>query len=184
MSNVLLTYIVPVYNTAPYLPKCLQSLVNQGLQPDEYEVIAVDDGSKDDSREVIEAFAKDHPQVRLVTQANAGVSAARNKALDLAQGRYVQFVDSDDYLEENVMGPLLHSAYADNLDVLMFNFKWVDTDDNFIKVSKPRDDMSATPVMSGTEFLGSFILSISSIRIYSFLSSSFKNSLGSNGGLP
>ena len=158
MSNVLLTYIVPVYNTAPYLPKCLQSLVNQGLQPDEYEVIAVDDGSKDDSREVIEAFAKDHPQVRLITQANAGVSAARNRALDLAHGRFVQFVDSDDYLEENVMGPLLHRAVDDNLDVLMFNFKWVDTDDNFIKMSKPRDDMSTTPVMSGTEFLSQYTL--------------------------
>lgn len=159
MSNVLLTYILPVYNTAPYLTKCLQSLINQGLQPDEYEVIAVDDGSSDNSREVIEALAKDHPQIRLITQANAGVSAARNKALDSARGRFVQFVDSDDYLEENVMGALLHRAVDEDLDVLMFNFKWVDTEGNFIKVSKPLDEMPAsTPVMSGPEFLSQYPL--------------------------
>ena len=154
MSNVLLTYILPVYNTAPYLTKCLQSLLNQGLQPEEYEVIAVDDGSNDNSREVIEALAKDHPQIRLITQANAGVSAARNRALDNARGRFVQFVDSDDYLEENVMGPLMRRAVDEDLDVLMFNFKWVDTDGDFIKVSKPLDEMPpTTPVMNGPEFL-------------------------------
>lgn len=158
MSTVLLSYIVPVYNTAPYLGKCLQSLVNQGLQHDEYEIIAVDDGSSDNSREVIENFAKDYPQVRLITQANAGVSAARNKALDLAQGRFVQFVDSDDYLEPNVMGPLLRRAVNENLDVIMFNFKWVDANGGLIKVSKPRDDMRTTPVMGGAEFLEKFTL--------------------------
>ncbi len=158
MTDLLLTYIVPVYNTAPYVVKCLQSLVNQGFEPDQYEIIAVDDGSTDDSRARIEAFAQEHPQVRLLCQANAGVSAARNLALDHARGRYVQFIDSDDYLADGAMAQLVRRAVDENLDVLMFNFDWVDVDGQALKVSKPRDDMQSTPVMTGVEFLDAFTL--------------------------
>lgn len=153
MSEVLLTYIVPVYNTENYLFKCLQSVVNQGLQPEQYEVLVVDDGSTDGSREAVEQFADQHPQVRLLKQANAGVSAARNLGLDNARGRYVQFVDSDDYLEENAMSTLLNRAVKEDLDVLMFGFKWIDGDDTLMKYSYPKDDMNSTPVMTGVDFL-------------------------------
>ena len=85
-NSILLTYIIPVYNTERYVLKCLQSVVNQGLHPDQYEVLVVDDGSTDGSREVVKEFAADRPQVHLLTQANAGVSAARNLALDHARG--------------------------------------------------------------------------------------------------
>lgn len=158
MADILLTYIVPVYNTAPYLDKCLKSLVNQGLASDEYEIIAVDDGSTDGSREVVESFAADHHQVRLFSQINAGVSAARNLALDHARGRYVQFVDSDDYLVDNTMGPLMRRAVEEDLDVLMFSFDWVDSEGRLIKVSRPRNEMPTTPTMSGKEFLDAYTL--------------------------
>lgn len=159
MAGILLTYIVPVYNTAPYLDKCLTSLVNQGLAPDEYEIIAVDDGSTDGSREVVENFANEHPQVRLLSQANSGVSAARNLALDHARGRYVQFVDSDDYLVDNSMAPLMRRAVEEDLDVMMFSFDWVDSDGKLVKVSRPRTVMPATtPTMSGIEFLDAYTL--------------------------
>lgn len=155
MSEILLTYIVPVYNTEAYLDRCLQSLVNQGLAEDAYEVLVVDDGSTDGSRGVVEKFAVTHPQVRLIAQANAGVSAARNLALSQATGRYVQFVDSDDYLEPAVMGPLLHQAMSDNLEMLLFNFRKVDEQGTTLEHFRSSDDAAVTSVTTGVGFLES-----------------------------
>ena len=78
MGEPLLTYIVPVYNTAAYLPRCLQSIIDQPIAADDYEVLVVDDGSTDGSSAVVERYARDYRQVRLLGQQNAGVSAARN----------------------------------------------------------------------------------------------------------
>lgn len=150
MADILLSYIVPVYNTRTYLSKCLESLLNQGLQPDEFEVLVIDDGSTDGSREEVASWAEIHPQAHLITQANAGVSAARNHALDQAQGRYVQFVDSDDYLEDGMMASLLQRAVDEDLDVLQFNFKIVNPDGSIIPA---KEDGTTTPVMKGVEFL-------------------------------
>lgn len=153
MNEVLLTYVVPVFNTEQYVLKCLESLVNQGIDNDSYEVLVVDDGSTDGSRLLVERFSETHPQVRLLTQENKGVSAARNFALDNARGRYVQFVDSDDYIEENAMSPLLRRAVDEDLDVLMFGFKWIDGSGNVLKHSYPKDYLTTTPVMTGVDFL-------------------------------
>lgn len=150
MSELLLTYIVPVFNTEHYLVRCLSSIIAQGLADDVYEVLVVDDGSTDGSRDQVAAFTLLHPQVHLVIQENAGVSAARNRALDQARGRYVQFVDSDDYLQEGMMAPLLQRAVDEDLDVLQFNNMSVDPEGN---VSPAVTDEEATPVMTGAEFL-------------------------------
>ena len=79
MDELLLTYIIPLYNTEHYVLRCLHSIVNQQLWPDDYEVLVVDDGSTDGSRAVVEAFARDNRQVKLLTQENLGVSAARKR---------------------------------------------------------------------------------------------------------
>ncbi len=154
MSEPLLTYIVPVYNTEAYVLQCLQSIINQGLNSDEYEVLAVDDGSTDGSRAVIEAFALEHSQVRLLTQANSGVSAARNLALDNARGRYLMFVDSDDHISGNAISRLLSRAQDENLDVLSFNYCCMDVEGN--QLPHTRDDNYATTAVStGYDFLKS-----------------------------
>ena len=150
MSELLLTYIVPVYNTERYLERCLSSIIAQGLSDDVYEVLVVDDGSTDGSRDQIAAFTLLHPQMHLIIQENAGVSAARNLALDQARGRYVQFVDSDDYLQEGMMSRLLQRAVDEDLDVLQFNNLSVDPDGN---VSPTDTDEETTPVMTGADFL-------------------------------
>ncbi len=157
MSELLLTYIVPVYNTERYIDRCLMSIVNQGLADDTYEVLVVDDGSTDGSRDKITEFVSRHPQVRLIAQENAGVSAARNHALDQARGRYVQFVDSDDYLQQGMMAGLLQRAVGEDLDVLQFNYWTVDV--NGVASSVPADvDAVTTPVMTGVEYLHNHIL--------------------------
>lgn len=147
-SSILLTYIIPVYNTERYLLKCLQSVVDQGLQPEQYEVLVVDDGSTDGSRTVVKAFAAMNSRVRLLTQENAGVSAARNLALDNARGLYVQFVDSDDYLEPSVMSVLLQRAIDEHLDVLQFNYKGIEPDGTVMPAS-----VGQSPVMTGADYL-------------------------------
>jgi glycosyltransferase involved in cell wall biosynthesis len=152
MGKILLTYIVPVYNTEAYVLRCLQSIVSQGLADDEYEVLVVDDGSTDGSRAMVESFAHEHPQVRLLVQENAGVSAARNLAMDNARGQYLQFVDSDDYLVDGVMAPLLHRAVEEDLDVLLFNYRCVDTDGNELPVARD-DNYPTTPLLTGPDYL-------------------------------
>ena len=152
MSDILLTYIVPLYNTGDLVLRCLQSIVNQGISADEYEIIVVDDGSTDNSRAVVEEFALEHPQVRLFSQPNCGVSAARNLAMAHARGSYLQFVDSDDYLVLGVMAPLVQRMQAANLDVLIFNYKSVDLEGNILPIARD-DNYSSTSLMTGVEYL-------------------------------
>ena len=151
-ESPLLTYLVPVYNTEPYVLRCLLSILDQGLEDGEYEVIVVDDGSTDGSRELIEAFAKEHPQVRLMTQKNAGVSAARNRAIAGARGRYLQFVDSDDHLQPGQMASLLRQAIDEGLDVLVFNYECEDEQGNKLPASR-NDNFEASPVTDGVTYL-------------------------------
>ena len=152
MSELLLTYIVPVYNTERYLLRCLNSILAQGLTDGDYEVLVVDDGSTDGSRDRVADFARLHPQVHLIIQENAGVSAARNRALDQARGRYVQFVDSDDYLQDGMMARLLQRAVDENLDVLQFNNLSVDPD-GVVSPAPADTAVETTPVMAGADFL-------------------------------
>lgn len=152
MSELLLTYIVPVYNTERYLVSCLNSIISQGMSEDTYEVLVVDDGSTDGSRDQIAAFTLLHPQVHLIIQENAGVSAARNRALDQARGRYIQFVDSDDYLQMGMMDRLVKRAMADDLDVLQFNYRSIGLNGDMLPVA-PGADEETTPVMTGVDFL-------------------------------
>lgn len=152
MSELLLTYIVPVYNTERYLLRCLNSILAQGLTDGDYEVLVVDDGSTDGSRDRVADFARLHPQVHLIIQENAGVSAARNRALDKARGRYVQFVDSDDYLQDGMMACLLQRAVDENLDVLQFNNLSVDPD-GVVSPAPADTAVETTPVMAGADFL-------------------------------
>ena len=126
-----LSFIVPVYNVAPYLRKCVDSLLAQDYN--NYEIILVDDGSPDDCPQICDEYAekanasqelraKSVP-IRVIHQQNGGLSAARNAGLEVAQGEYVCFVDSDDYWEPNVLGGLMAQVEHDNLDVLRFEYQ-------------------------------------------------------------
>ena len=120
---LLLSIIVPIYKVEPYLRKCVDSLLVQDLSPEEYEIILVDDGSPDDCGKIADEYAARFSNVRAIHQENGGLSVARNTGIMAAQGKYIQFVDSDDYLEPNVLGALVERAERDNLDVLRFNYR-------------------------------------------------------------
>lgn len=120
-----LSIIIPVYNVEPYLARCLDSCLKQNIPADEYEIIVVNDGSTDHSVAIVESYIQRFPNVRLVNRDNGGLSAARNTGLKEAKGEYVWFVDSDDWIEPNVLKGLLDRAYRDKLDVLCFNLQLV-----------------------------------------------------------
>ena len=150
-----LSVVVPVYNVESYLPKCIDSLLNQDLTEDEYEIILVDDGSTDRGGAICDQYASRHPHVSVLHQPNGGLSAARNSGIDMAQGNYVMFVDSDDYLDPNVLKALVDKVEADGLDVLRFNYRNVNERYEAFepnKVSKPFMDYR-DEVCDGLTFL-------------------------------
>ena len=110
--------IIPVYNVEPYLQDCLDSVLSQTGYS--IEVICIDDGSTDGSSAILDAAAEKDARVRVIKQENAGLSVARNRGLDVACGRYVIFVDSDDMLVEGAIGNLLSLADKENLDHIIF----------------------------------------------------------------
>jgi len=118
-----LSIIVPIYNVAPYLRMCVASLLNQDLARDEYEIILVDDGSTDTCPAICDEYAVAHSNIRVVHRKNGGLSAARNSGIEVAQGEYMMFVDSDDYIEPNVLGSLLKQIDEEQLDILRYNYR-------------------------------------------------------------
>ena len=102
----LISVIVPVYNTAKYLDRCINSIINQTYS--NIEIILVDDGSTDESPQICEDFAKKDPRIRVIHKINGGSSSARNAGLDDCKGEYVGFVDSDDWITETMYEELLN----------------------------------------------------------------------------
>ena len=153
-----LSFIVPVYNVAPYLRMCVSSLLSQNIPQDEYEIILVEDGSTDSSPEICDEYDRMFENIHAIHQPNGGLSAARNTGIAAAKGKYICFVDSDDYWQNNVLAGLIAQIERDNLDVLRFRFRNVN--EQFEEVhpykSDPAkdNDYSETPT-DGVSFLNS-----------------------------
>ena len=151
----IVSIIVPVYKVEPYLHKCVESLLNQDLSKDDYEIVLVDDGSTDACPGVCDDYEARFDNVKVVHRENGGLSAARNSGINVATGKYVQFVDSDDYLEPNVLKTLVDKIETEGLDVLRFNYQNVNEQYDVFepnKESKPFVDYSDEPC-DGLTFL-------------------------------
>ena len=110
--------ILPVYNVEKYLPKCLDSCLQQDLSLKEYEIIVVIDGSPDHSLQIAKKYQAQYPNIKIVEQANGGLSAARNTGLRHAVGEYVWFIDSDDCITANVLKNIYATLTAERLECL------------------------------------------------------------------
>ena len=119
----LISVIVPVYNTAPWLGRCLDSICAQTYR--NLEILCVNDGSTDNSAEILEEYAAKDSRIKVITQENAGLSAARNTALEHAIGEWVTGVDSDDYLEPCIYERAMQSV-AEGVDLVFFGVRDVD----------------------------------------------------------
>lgn len=117
-----LSIVIPVYNTEKYLEKCLASCVSRKVEMTDYEIVVVDDGTKDNAMAIALRYQEDYPNIKIFSQENAGLSAARNMGLSHCSGDYVWFVDSDDYIEEGALS-LIFNEIGDNPDVICIQAK-------------------------------------------------------------
>lgn len=116
-NDSLVSIIIPVYNTEKYLKNCLESVINQTYK--NLEIICIDDGSTDKSLEVLKQFEAKDNRIKVISQNNQGVSAARNQGLDNANGKYLMFVDSDDWIESSMIEELYTLAEKENADAII-----------------------------------------------------------------
>lgn len=115
-----ISLIVPIYNVENYLERALKSIENQNFK--DFEVILVDDGSEDKSPEIAEKFCEKNSNFKLIKQKNKGPASARNAALEIALGKYIAFMDSDDFLEPEFLSTLYSLAIESNADITCCNF--------------------------------------------------------------
>lgn len=121
-QDLLLSIIVPVYNVEEYIRPCMESIFQQGLDEDCFEVIIVNDGTKDHSMEVIQDIIEQHKNITVLNQENQGLSVARNNGIAKAKGEYILMPDSDDLLIENSLKPLLEKAIETKVDLVVADF--------------------------------------------------------------
>lgn len=116
----MISIIVPVYNVEKYLNRCIESILNQTYK--NFELILVNDGSTDKSRQICEKYQAEDNRVIVINQQNKGVSAARNVGLEIAKGEYIAFVDSDDYIERDMYESLINDCKNKNSDITVCGF--------------------------------------------------------------
>lgn len=117
-KSMKLSFIIPAYNASPFLGRCLDSILTQDYNGGEIEVIIINDGSKDNTKDIAYQYVKKYPFVSLYSQTNQGLSMARNKGLDYVKGEYIWFVDSDDTIIKGAIGLILSSLSINQPDVL------------------------------------------------------------------
>ncbi len=122
MRTPLISVIIPVYNVEKYLRRCLDSVIAQTYQ--NLEIICVDDGSVDESGKICDQYAVRDARIKVIHQENQGVSAARNRGLDAAEGEYIAFVDSDDYILEDMYKKMLDKLLNYNVDLCVCQWQY------------------------------------------------------------
>lgn len=128
----MVSIIVPIYNAEKYLKRCIKSLVNQTYA--NIEIILVNDGSSDDSQKICELAAKKDSRIKIKNIKNQGVSVARNKGLEIAKGKYISFVDADDYVEKDYIEQLLVTLKNQKVDIAYCSAIVEDEDGNTIQI--------------------------------------------------
>ena len=127
-NNFLVTIVVPMYNVEKYIEKCLDSLINQTYK--NIEILVINDGSKDNSLIIAERKAKEDNRIKIISQLNQGLSAARNTGMDNAKGQYICFVDSDDFVHPDYVKLLLECIVKNNADISVCDFLYIDEKGN------------------------------------------------------
>lgn len=140
---MIISVIIPIYNVKSYIKECLDSLINQDINKDLYEIICIDDGSTDGSGKILDEFSVDYPNIRVVHKANGGVSSARNEGIKIAKGEYIWFVDGDDIVIHNTFSGIIEClkekspdllfvkpiAFKDGIDTSIYKTNEIESDD-------------------------------------------------------
>ena len=133
---MILSIIIPVYNGQDKIARCLSSLLNQGLDPKGFEILVYDDGSSDNTADVVTSHCKKHPQIQLISHENRGPGACRNAGIDKAKGDYIYFIDADDYLMPHHLSHLVELINQLDLDLLTFKSKVIRKEDEITTALK------------------------------------------------
>lgn len=146
--------IVPVYNVEKYLKESLDSAINQSLK--DIEIIAINDGSTDNSLEILKEYESKYSNLKVINQENKGLSGARNTGISECKGEYIYFLDSDDYIDLNAMEYCYKEAKKDNLDILTFDAEtFLDEESSVYEINKEefyRNHLIESETMSGEKF--------------------------------
>ena len=126
MSKIKVSVIVPVFNVEEYLSTSLDSILNQTLK--DIEIICINDGSTDASLDILENYAKKDARIKIISKKNEGQGIARNIGLDNAQGEFIAFVDSDDFIKEDMLEKSYKKSVSKNLDLVMYKVSSFDNE--------------------------------------------------------
>ena len=137
VKNPLISIVIPVYNVEVYLEQCVKSIVNQSFT--NYEILLINDGSTDNSALICDKLKEECNCIRVFHQVNAGVGAARNQGIKNASGKYIYFLDSDDFVSDDFFEKLIPYLSKD-FDVLQFGFNRVNIKGNFLNYQLPKSN--------------------------------------------
>lgn len=142
MENSLVTVIIPVYKAEKYIRRCVDSVLSQSYQ--NLQIILVDDGSPDDCGKICDSYMKMDPRVKTIHQPNGGLSIARNTGLEFASGKFIYFLDSDDYIAPDTIETMIHLADEHHADIVMAGHNRVEADGYIHCDSKNWPDLQST----------------------------------------
>lgn len=132
--NSLISVIIPVYNVEKYLKKCIESVIYQSY--DNLEIIIIDDGSKDNSGKICDEYANKDKRIIVIHKKNEGVSKARNIGIEMAKGKYVAFIDSDDFIDKDYIKTLYNQCENDESDLSICGTKDINSNEDVLRKSK------------------------------------------------
>ena len=142
MDNInLISIVVPIYKVEKYINKCIESILNQTYK--NLEIILVDDGSPDNCGKIADEYAKKDNRIKVIHKQNGGLSDARNAGIDIAKGKYIGFVDSDDYIEKDMYEYLINLINENNTDISICDFKYI-YEDETVKRNKEQKVQNIT----------------------------------------
>ena len=135
MKKIQISIIIPVYNVEKYLRECLDSILNQTFQ--DFEIICVDDGSTDKSLKILQEYKRKDDRFVILQQRHSGAGSARNNGIRLAEGKYIQFLDSDDYFEPNLLEEMYNHAEKFDTDLTVCSSRKIDDKGNITETGSP-----------------------------------------------
>ncbi len=150
-NEIKISVMIPVYNTSQYLEKCLESITTQSLK--EIEIICVNDGSTDNSLEILRKYEKKDNRIKIIDKKNEGANKARNEALKLAKGEYCLNIDSDDLIKQDYLKNMYNKAKKEDLDILISDIIYFFPNKEYVEKDLKLDD---NKIIDGKEYIKLF----------------------------
>lgn len=154
-----ISIVVPVYNVEVYLDKCLKTLISQSIFQN-IQVVLVDDGSLDKSGEICEAYSRNYSNIIVIHQENAGVSSARNTGINNASGKYIAFVDADDYVKPDFYETMLNAIKWEKVDLVVCDYWLMFDNEQIIRYRKKRKPIMWDKEAALKEFLSGGMIGV------------------------